>query len=315
MIKFHIKKISEINSDQLLSFYQKSFNYEKSVLDNFKWRYRSGFADMHPLVLLIDNKICGHAGLIPIDLKINDKVERSIWFTDLFIEKKYRSQGYGKILTKEWMKICSTQITLCNEQSLNVFKSLNWSFNNNFLRKIKFFNFLKVVPAFRKLANTNIILNDLGDLKLEEVNDDTLKKIIHEEEKSLLKKTVGIIRDKSWFDWRINKCPYKKDIYIFSYENLYIIVHIKVRNDLKILSLIYSTKNINENIINLLFRFAKKNKIDYLSYISKRRPINLNFPWERKLNFASYSANNFSKNFLDKSLEDVQFIDSDLDYI
>ncbi len=315
MSKFHIKKITEIDNNKLLNFYQKSFNYEKLVLDNFKWRYRSNFSDYEPLVLLENNEICGHAGLIPVDLKINNKIEKSIWFTDLFIEKKYRYRGFGQELTKEWMKICPTQITMCNDQSLKVFKKFNWSSNNNFVRKINFFNFVNILPFFRKSKNSDIFTNNLGNLKLEEINNQTLNKIINEEEKNLSKKNLGIVRDQQWFDWRINKCPYKKNIYIFSYNDLYLIVHIKIKNNLKILNLVYSTKDMNSKLVKLLLSFAKENKIDYLSYISKKKFINFNFPWERKLNFAFYSEDDSTKKLLNKNLQDIQYIDSDLDYI
>ena len=38
---------------------------------------------------MVDNQICGHAGLIPVnDLKINEKVQPVIWFTDFFISQR-----------------------------------------------------------------------------------------------------------------------------------------------------------------------------------------------------------------------------------
>ena len=151
MNKFHIKKISEIDKGKLLQFYQNSFNYEKSVLENFAWRYRSGFNDFEPLVLIINNEICGHAGLIPINLKINNEIKKAIWFTDFYINPKYRSQGYGMALTREWMKICPIQITLCNDLSLKIFKKFNWSHNNAFNKRIKFYNYLNILPTFRQI--------------------------------------------------------------------------------------------------------------------------------------------------------------------
>ena len=120
MNKIHINKISEINKDKLLNFYQKSFDFEKSVLENYEWRYRSGYSNYDSLALMVDNQICGHAGLRPVNLKINEKVQPVIWFTDFFISPGYRSKGYGKILTEAWMKICPIQITLCNNESLRI---------------------------------------------------------------------------------------------------------------------------------------------------------------------------------------------------
>ena len=130
--------ISEINKDKLLNFYQKSFNFEKSVLENYKWRYRSGYCNYDSLVLSVDNQICGHAGLIPVKLRIDEKVQTVIWFTDFFISPGFRSKGYGKILTEAWMKICPTQITLCNNESLRIFKKFN---SNNIFSYCLIFNY------------------------------------------------------------------------------------------------------------------------------------------------------------------------------
>ena len=242
MTKFHIKKISEIDKNKLLEFYQASFKYEKSILEDFAWRYRSGFNNFEPLALIINNKICGHAGLISVDLKVEDKIEKAIWFTDFYVDSKYRSLGYGKLLTEAWMKICPIQITLCNDQSLKIFKKLSWSYNNNFIRKIKFYNLLRIFPAFRKLNNSEIFTNELGNLKVEELNNKTISKIIKINHDNLSQKSIGIVRDESWFKWRISNCPYKKNIFIFSYENSYVITHIKKRDNLKILNIIYSSK-------------------------------------------------------------------------
>ena len=81
------------------------------------------------------------------------------------------------------------------------------------------------------------------------------------EQKNLAKKIVGIIRDENWFKWRILECPYKKNIFIFSFENNYYIANIKNKNNFKILNLIYSTVPVNEEILKLFNTFIKRNKI------------------------------------------------------
>ena len=74
MNKIHINKITEINKDKLTNFYTKAFNFQKSVLENYEWRYRSGFSNYESLALTVDNQIFGHAGLIPVKIKVNKKV-------------------------------------------------------------------------------------------------------------------------------------------------------------------------------------------------------------------------------------------------
>jgi len=314
--KFHIKKISEIDTKKLLQFYQVSFQYEKSILDNYQWRYRSEFNEFEPLILIIDNQICGHAGLIPIDLKINDKKQKAIWFTDFYITSEQRSKGYGKLLAEEWMKICPIQITICNDQSLKVFKKLKWSNNNSFIRRLKIYNYLNIVPIFRKLNRSSFIKDDLQDIKLEELNNKTIAKMADLSEHNLLKKSVGLIRDENWFKWRILNCPYKKDIYIFNFKGNFIVIHMKLKNNLKILSIVYSSQPITSSIIKLFSKFSKKNRVDYLSYISNEKKIFDHFlPWQRKLNFACNTENRSDTNVLNKNCDDIQFLDSDIDYI
>ena len=316
MDKFHIKKISEVNKEKLYQFYQNSFDYGKSILDNYSWRYRLGFNKYEPLILIINNQICGHAGLIPIHLKINNKTENAIWFTDFYINPEYRLKGYGKILTEEWMKICPIQITLCNNQSLKIFKKLEWCSNNNFTRKIKFYNYFNIVPAFRNRNRSLDIQNNLGNLTIQELNNKTLTKIIDLHETNNITKSVSLIRDESWFKWRILDCPYKKDIYILNLNKNYFIAHIKKRNNLKILNIIYTSDYINNDISKLLSRFAKKNHIDYLSFISsKKRLSDFFLPWQRKINFAFYTKEKFKSRLLNNEIDDIQFIDSDIDYI
>ena len=316
MDKFHIKKISEIDTKKLLQFYQVSFQYEKSILDNYQWRYRSEFNEFEPLILIIDNQICGHAGLIPIDLKINDKKQKAIWFTDFYIASEQRSKGYGKLLAEEWMKICPIQITICNDQSLKVFKKLNWSNNNSFVRRLKIYNYLNIVPAFRRSNEFSFIKDDLQDLRLEELNNKTIAKMADLSEHNLLKKSVGLIRDENWFKWRILNCPYKKDIYIFNFKGNFIVVHMKLKNNLKILSIVYSSQPITSSIIKLFSKFSKKKGIDYLSYISNEKKIfDFFLPWQRKLNFACNTENRSDTNVLNKNFDDIQFLDSDIDYI
>ena len=132
------------------------------------------------------------------------------------------------------MKICPIQITICNDQSLKVFKKLNWSNNNNFVSRLKFYNYLNIVPIFRKLNESSFIKNELKDLKLEELNNKTISKMADLSEHNLIKKSIGIIRDEKWFKWRILDCPYKKDIYIFNFKENFIVTRMKLKNDLDI---------------------------------------------------------------------------------
>ena len=316
MDKFHIKKISEINKNKLFRFYQNSFNYDNNNPDIYNWRYRSNFKNFEPLVLEIDGEICGHAGLIANDLKIKDKIKTGIWFTDFYIKEKYRSLGYGNLLTKAWMKICPIQITLCNEISLKIFKNMNWSYNNKFSRKLKIPSLINFIPILKQSKISSINTNNLIDLKLKEIDNQTISKIANESEQFLSRKSFGIVRDENWFKWRVLNCPYKKNILIFGYKDINIITELKTKNKLKFLNIIYISKPIDESLTNIFSGFIKSNRINFISYISKNDEyLQINFPWSRKLNFAFYAEDFSIKSLIKDTIDDIQYIDSDINFI
>jgi len=313
--KFHIKKVSEIDKNKLFKFYQESFNYKNNNLDILSWRYRPGFKSFEPLVLEVDEEICGHAGLIANDLKIKDRIETGIWFTDFYVKEKYRSLGYGKLLTKEWMKICPIQITLCNDLSLKIFEKMGWSYNNKFLKKIRISNLLNFVQIFKRSRISEININNLGDLKLEDINNQTISRIANESEKLLSEKSSGIVRNENWFKWRVLDYPEKKNIFIFSYKGTDIISEVKIKDRFKILNIIYVSKPIKKNLSNLFLNFAKKNNINFISFISENNKLfNINTPWNRKLNFAFFSEDS-SIDRLINEFDNIQYIDSDIGFI
>ena len=315
MSKFHIKKVSEIDKKRLFKFYQESFNYKKNNPDLFNWRYRPGFKNFEPLVLEVDGEICGHAGLIANDLKIKDKIKTGIWFTDFYIKEKYRSSGYGKLLTKEWMKICPIQITLCNDLSLKIFKKMDWSYNNKFLRKIKISNILNFIPVFKKSKELEMNVNNLGDLKIKDTNNQIISRVANDSEKLLSEKSLGIVRDENWFKWRVLDYPEKKNIIIFSYKDINIITEVKIKYGFKILNILYVSKPLMINYSNLFLNFAKNNKINFISFISKKKELfNINTPWSRKLNFAFF-AEDSSIGHLINEFDNIQYIDSDIGFI
>ena len=124
------------------------------------------------------------------------------------------------------------------------------------------------------------------------------------------------MRDESWFKWRVNECPYKDDILLFNYKNNYLITHTLKKKNLNVLNIIFSTEIVCSSLIKVLSTFCKKNNIDYLGFIEKKNGLTDGFfPGERKLNFAFYSKALSVSTDIDKCLKDIQYIDSDLDFI
>ncbi len=78
MKNFKIKKLSEIKHENLIEFYSKVFRErDKRLINNFHWCYRNGYNNLEPIVIEIENQIIGHAGLIPVEFKINGKRNRN----------------------------------------------------------------------------------------------------------------------------------------------------------------------------------------------------------------------------------------------
>ena len=127
------------------------------------------------------------------------------------------------------------------------------------------------------------------------------------EQKNLAKKKIGIVRDESWFIWRILECPYKKNIFIFSYKNNYFIVNVKIKNNHKIINLIYSSLTVEDELLKIFNPFVKKNKIDYLNYISREKKMNFNMPWKKKINFAFFSNEKFIMNDIENDKEKKRY--------
>ncbi len=316
MTKFHIRKISEINKDDLINFYKKAFNLQNSESYNYVWRYRLGYSDYEPLVLLNENEICGHAGLLPIDIKLNNQIKKAIWFTDFYINKDLRSKGYGKILTQEWMKLCPIKITVCNDLSLKVFKKLNWKFNNKFLRKLKIIDHLNMITSFIKKNNSQNYLDfDNTNFSLETINNKNISEVIKLTDESTKKNTSFLIRDESWFKWRILECPYRNQIYILKYKDNFIILRLKRKSKLNGLSIIFSTMDLTAETLNHIARWGKRNKFCYLTFIDKDESLNKFLPMQKKVNFAFHTSNNFELDDLQNNINNLQYIDSDIDFI
>ena len=80
--------------------------------------------------------------------------------------------------------------------------------------------------------------------------------------------------------------------------------------------MVYSTSDITPQITNVLLKFLKENKIDLFTFISNKKGFfDSLIPGQKNLNFAFYSKDKNILNDLNKEIDDIQYIDSDLDYI
>ena len=56
MINYQIKKITQIKTDELSSFYEKVFNNRsKFLIKNWRWLYRLNYNEIEPIILINNN--------------------------------------------------------------------------------------------------------------------------------------------------------------------------------------------------------------------------------------------------------------------
>ena len=316
MNKYIIKKLKDVNENELLNFYKVVYNKRVHIfLKNYKWFYRFNFSNLQPIVIYSNNEIIAHAGLIPNNLILNKKIYQSIWFTDFVVLPEYRKKGFGKIITEAWMNICPNHITFCNNQSLKIFKKLNWQ--DNYLVK------RYIDPMFlQKLSGKNLFYKkkEFSELNIIKINKSVIDDLIKVEAKKIDNNVVTIFRDENWFNWRLLECPFLSDIICFELDGEYLIGHIFKRGNYKIMNIIYtSSDNFEESKMNRLLKiWAIKNSIYYLWKIRHKNFVKKNFInyfLEKKVNFAFNSNKIELLASLNKGLINAQGIDGDVDFV
>ena len=330
-VKYKINKISEIATDQLSEFYKKTYYKRyKSLTSNWRWWYRVGYNELEPLILSVDNKVIGQAAYLPINLNILGNIVPAIWFVDYVVLPEFKGKGLGKILSKEWMKICPNQMAICSDDSLRVLKKLGWKDNYTTKRLARPISTLKFLPILKNLKlnfvnrtlryfikkkySRNISINPYKISDNFKIIDDSfkLRKIVKNNE------FAEIIRDEKWLHWRLIECPYKKDIYFFEYKNNFTIVHIFLIENIKKLNILYtySADKLQENELFVqIINWSINNNIDLVWAVSRNTDFENIFPkiYNRPLQFASWSSDEKIFKTLQNGLSNLQGIDTDND--
>ena len=330
-VKYKINKISEIATDQLSKFYKKTYYKRyKSLTSNWRWWYRVGYNELEPLILSVDNKVIGQAAYLPINLNILGNIVPAIWFVDYVVLPEFKGKGLGKILSKEWMKICPNQMAICSDDSLRVLKKLGWKDNYTTKRLARPISTLKFLPILKNLKlnfvnrtlryfikkkySRNISINPHKISDNFKIIDDSfkLRKIVKNNE------FAEIIRDEKWLHWRLIECPYKKDIYFFEYKNNFAIVHIFVIENIKKLNILYtySADKLQENELFVqIINWSINNNIDLVWAVSRNTDFENIFPkiFNKPLQFASWSSDEKIFKTLQNGLSNLQGIDTDND--
>ena len=331
MLTHKITKISDVEQSQLLEFYKKVyFDRHKSLINNWRWWYRSGYSQYETLILSLEKKVVGQAGLQPVNLDVNGEKILAAWFLDFAILPEFRGKGFGKILTKKLMETCPHLITFCNNKTLGLVRKLGWQDNSSISRLARPINPLKFIPIvknfnfgdsiFRNFIKKKFTFKNTIQPKGISNNYDVVEESFKKRNTKNIKNSPSIIRDEKWLYWRLIECPYKKDLYFFQYKNNFSIVHIFSNKGVKRLNILFSyfVDQSNEmELFNLMMYWAINNNIDLVWTVKRENDGTLKdiFPnkFKKPLTFASWSSSQNVLRVIKDEPCNSEGIDSDID--
>jgi hypothetical protein len=235
---FKFLSAHEVDPDLLYDFYRRMYPKRTDFFkSNWKWLYRSSFYDDRiPLVILVDNKVIAHAGLIPIKVRIAGKPYTASWYVDFAVVPEFQRKGLGIKLTKMWMDFSDMNITFCNDRSMGIFKKYGWkeSFDTyyqihpvipfdhpNFVRKYPGFvrKGLNVLskPYLKMMYNKYAYLRD--DVHIEDFDKGTLDRFIVSMEggksESESENSINPLRSPDFIKWRLLDSPERGKYKVF----------------------------------------------------------------------------------------------------
>jgi GNAT superfamily N-acetyltransferase len=222
-----------VDSRSLLDFYGAMYPNRKHYLPTiWKWQARSSFLEKNsPLVLLHNDRIIGHLGLIPLCVSLEGKRYGATLGKDLAVLPEFQGHGLANLLLKKWMELPDVQMGYPNERAIGLYRKLGWkessdSYLHFFLLK-PFDNnrFVNSVPSFlRKITNTisfpfwTVLYHrrafPIKEFRLREVNLDSVRGLVSSsyEQHSI----VEPVHDLDYFSWRLVNSPETEKYRIFN---------------------------------------------------------------------------------------------------
>ncbi len=272
-----ILSASEVLPEVLRSFYSSVYPVRTTFLaENWGWINRAYYNNFRiPLVLLSEEKIIGHAGLIPVTIRVGGKNYPAAWFIDLAVLPEYQRLGYGSILVKKRMEFAEFQMTFPNNRSRGIFKNLGWQLYSNFFVHyvfIKPFNYpsiKKLLPGHlrfllnkiffffrRSLYMRNSLSKDCFSLEI--VSPASLEVFLSAYKNSLQTgiEEVIILRDDDYIQWRILSSPNRSHYYIYSHGDFHALIYFNDRVGDSIDVLMMSDESMAERIRTMLCSLA-----------------------------------------------------------
>lgn len=333
---------SEVDPALLIAFYKTMYPQRVGFLkDNWSWLNRSSYLNNKtPLVLVLENQVIAHAGMIPAEISSHNYTYTAAWFIDLAVLPEFQGFGYGSILVKKRMEFTEMQMTFPNDRSFKIFKKLGWQepsvsymhytlispFNHpkfkglpsplRALLNFVVFSFLS--KTYKKYADrsTGNHLIQLDDVSLNH---------LYESYKQSLKNLNNFIhpnRDDDYVRWRILDSPNRNRYYIYTDDEFSALVFLNDRIGYSVDILWVSDINKMPEIRKMLSALAlagKKEGYSYIRFYTTRNDLSAYIKRYVKsvVKFRKFVYTSKNKLLLDefkKSTWALELIDSDLEH-
>ncbi len=339
-----IHSACDVDTNLLIDFYKKVYPNRMNYLEsNWKWLNRSDFYENKiPLVLVYQNQVIAHSGMIPFNILMCGDLQTASWFIDFEIVPELQRHGLGTILTREWMSFSDFSVTFCNDKSIGVFKKFGWieSFDTylhfNYMLPFSHPVFVTRLPAFiRKILNyiaypiffliysKHTYSNN--SYQLEKLNKKSFDAFFdfYTETKKDIEKTISPLRNIHYVNWRVLNSPNKDKYYIYKTEKFSALVSLQ-NNYGNYIDILWVT-DINDQIeikkmISTLGVYGIRNGFSYIRFYTSKKELShyiKNKTKSRVLHprFAYFSKSEYIFNKLKKANWDFELIDSDFEYV
>jgi hypothetical protein len=339
-----IRSAFEVDPEKLLDFYRTAFLYRfDSISKHWKWlNHTEFFSNRIPLVLLHQDRVIAHSGMIPFNIRIEGKMHTASWFIDFKVLDEFQRHGLGSIMTKEWMNYAECPVTFCNDKSLGVFKKLGWAesagtyLHTNFCFPFSHPGFTSRLPGFfcralNYLSYPFLYLNYLRfslpskQYSFEKLDQQSFDGFYSTYLENLKPQGTGIypVRDKEYASWRVMNSPNFKKYYLFRSKRISAIVSVQDNHgnyfDILWVSKTSDYKGIRE-LIACMGIYGMKRKISYIRFYTSHKNLSDIIKWDtwsivKHPKFAFYSKNARLMNAMSDASWDFELIDSDFEHL
>lgn len=278
----------DVDPKSLLDFYKTMYPGRTNTLPYiWKWIYRSSFYENKiPLVILFDNRVIAHAGMIPFYVFLGEKNYKASWFIDFSVLPEYQRQGLGTILARKWMEYSDLCVEIGHtKQSGGVFKKLGWveSFDTYLhyynLKRFIFRSDTTSISLFlRKILNIvfrsyiyivyHKYASSVYNLLFDDLNSESLDKFIYSSK--MKNRTVVPVRDSDYVSWRLLSSPGKGRYRVFSDGDVSFIIKLGNIHDLKYIDILWinnlSRYSVIRRMISTLAKWGMHKDYSYIRY-------------------------------------------------